>query len=130
MTGTSFAVTRGHVGTFITKSLTCGTKAQCDATPAIERYSIPGYEMFQLGGREALKSVGSKDEAAGTNEMHIINEYFVPIFRNRDLRTWVMHWNTLYGIGYLGTGTVGYNYSTLGKFKDYAVDGGVGAEAA
>jgi hypothetical protein len=130
ITGTTFVVTRAHVGTFPVKSLTCGDEAACSLVPQIERYSIPTYEMFQLGGREALKSIASKDEATGINEFHLTNEFFVPIFRNRDLRTWVMHWNTLYGILYAGAGSVGYDYSSLAHSKSLAVDGGIGAEAA
>lgn len=130
ITDTSFAVTRAHVGAFVAKSKTCGTVTDCALVPEIEHFSIPNYEMFLLGGREALKSVRTKDESAGTNEFHVTGEYFVPMFRNKDFRTWVMHWNTLYGIGYLGAGAVGYDYTTLGKTKNYVLDGGIGAEAA
>jgi hypothetical protein len=130
VTSASFFVTRAHVGAFLAKSTICGDETACAGVPQIERYSIPNYEMFQLGGRDALKSIGSKDEAAGTNEFHLTNEYFIPIFRNRDLRTWVMHWNTLYGILYTGAGAVGYDYSTVTRTRNFAVDGGIGAEAA
>ena len=68
--------------------------------------------------------------SAGTNELHITNEYFVPVFRNRDYRTYALHWNTLYGIGYAGVGNVGYSYSAPVKFRDYAVDAGLGTEAS
>src|SRR5205823_931497 len=100
ITSTSFFVTRAHAGTFLTKSKV----ADFQDHPPIEQYTIPAYELFTLGGREALKSIGSKDEATGTNEFHVTNEYFVPVFRNRDYGLWGLHWNTMYGIGYLGFG--------------------------
>jgi hypothetical protein len=55
----------------------------------------------------------------------VTNEYFVPVFRNRDYRTFLMHWNTLYGIAYLGAGHVAIfnNHGT-------AVDAGRGAESS
>jgi hypothetical protein len=142
---TSFVVTRAHIGTFLTKTTirdwcetiagvqNCGTGTpppDAVPVPSIERYSIPAYEMFTLGGREALKSVHANDASAGTNEFHLTNEYFVPVFRNRDYRTWAVHWNTLYGIGYAGVGNVGYSYSVPVRVKDYAVDAGLGSEAS
>jgi hypothetical protein len=124
ITGTSFVVTRAHVGTFLTKS----KFANRANLPLIAQYTIPNYEMFPLGGREALKSIKFVDEAAGTDEFHLTNEYFVPVFRNADHRLWGLHWNTLYAIGYVGTGTVGFRPSVIGKVKDYAVDAGLGSE--
>jgi hypothetical protein len=124
ITGTSFVVTRGHLGTFLTKS----KFADRQNLPLIDQFTIPNYEMFPLGGREALKAISTSDDAAGTNEFHLTNEYFVPIFRNKDYRMWALHWNTIYGIGYLGAGTVGFETSQLGKFKDYAFDAGIGTE--
>ncbi len=145
ITPTSFIVTRAHIGAFLTKTTirewcqtiaavqNCGTGTPppgAVAVPSIERYSIPAYEMFTLGGREALKSVHANDASAGTNELHLTNEYFVPVFRNRDYRTYAVHWNTLYGIGYVGVGNVGYSYSAPVKFRDYAIDAGLGTEAS
>jgi len=139
ITPTSFVVTRAHVGTFLTKSTVrtwctvnvfprvCGTGTQpANAKPVlpIERYSIPAYEMFDMSGRDALKSLTSRNASAGTNEIHLTNEYFVPIFRNRDYRTWLMHWNTLYGITYLGAGHV-----SIANTHGNAVDAGLGTEA-
>src|SRR5438445_7054730 len=72
VTPTSFVVTRAHLGTFITKSTVrtwcttnvfprvCGTGTQpAGAAPVlpIERYSIPAYEMLDMAGRDALKSL-------------------------------------------------------------------------
>jgi hypothetical protein len=140
VTPTSFVVTRAHIGTFLTKStvrtwclttqfpLTCGTGAPptgATEVAPIERYSIPAYEMFDMGGRDALRAITSRDASAGTNEIHMTNEYFVPVFRNRDYKTWLMHWNTLYGIGYVGAGRV-----SIANVHGNAVDAGLGTEAS
>jgi hypothetical protein len=140
VTPTSFIVTRAHLGTFLTKStvrtwclttqfpLTCGTgtppTGATEVAP-IERYSIPAYEMFDMGGREALRAITSRNASAGTNEIHMTNEYFVPVFRNRDYKTWLMHWNTLYGIGYFGAGHV-----SIANVHGNAFDAGLGTEAS
>ncbi len=127
ITGTSFVITRAHLGTFLTKS-----KFQDRVNaglPLIDVYTIPNYEMFDLGGREALKSISSSnDAAAGTDELHLTNEYFVPVFRNQDYQKWGAHWNTLYAIGYVGAGNVGFQASDVAKVKDFIVDAGLGAE--
>ncbi len=144
VTPTSFVVTRAHLGVFPTKSTirtwctdltnqVCGTGTPPPGAiqvPQIERYSIPSYELFDLGGREALKSISSKDASAGTSEFHVTNEYFLPIFRNRDYRTYMVHWNTLYGIGYLGAGNVGYKFTDAARFHNYDVDAGIGTETS
>ena len=144
ITPTSFVVTRAHVGLFPTKSTVrtwcadethqvCGTgkpPAGSIPVPLIERYSVPAYELFDLGGREALRGVKSQDASAGTSEFHVTNEYFVPVFRNRDYRTYLAHWNTLYGIGYLGVGNVGYSLSDPWRLRNYVADAGLGFEAS
>src|SRR5581483_10150221 len=85
VTPTSFVVTRAHIGGFPTKSVvrewctdqtnqTCGRGTPppgAITVPPIERYSVPAYDMFQLGGREALKSIGASDAATGLSEFHI-----------------------------------------------------------
>lgn len=125
ITPTSFVVSRAHVGTFLTKSTIRGPEVE-----PIQRYSIPAYEMFPLGGREALKSIARNDAATGINEFHVTNEYFVPVFRNRDIRTFMLHWNTLYGIGYVGAGNVGYKFTDAVKVRNYVIDAGLGSEAS
>jgi len=125
MSPTTFVVTRAHVGTFPTR----GTRDE--SSPLIERYAIPSYELFRIGGREALRSISSsKDEGAGTNELHLTNEYFFPIFRNRSYKKWGLDVNTLYGATYFGAGNVGFEYRDLVKAKDFAVDAGLGFEAS
>ena len=125
ITATSFVVTRAHVGAFPTKSTNPDT-----TLPSIDRYSIPNYEMFTLGGRDALKAVGSNDSTTGINEFHLTNEYFTPVFRNRDFKTFALHWNTLYAIAYSGFGNVAYTLSDSFKPSQYVVDAGLGFESA
>jgi hypothetical protein len=136
ITGTSFFVARLHGGLFLTRdkincrpSPVAGAPDICgDAIDPIDRYSIPRYEMFQLGGRDAMKGVHANVAGTGTHEIHETNEYFVPIFRNRDFRTWLLHWNNMYGIGYLGAGTVGFDYHGLFNSQHLATDAGIGSE--
>ena len=128
---TSFIVTRAHLGTIPFRTITPKPDPDLpDPRPEIQRYSVPPYEMFTLGGREALRSIGAGDAGTGTNEFHMTNEYFVPIFRNQDYRTWALHWQTLYGIGYVGVGNVGFRLADLPKVRDYAADVGIGSEAS
>ena len=126
ITSTSFFVTRAHAGTFLSKSKVEGA----ETLPPIEQYTIPAYEFFNLGGREALKSIGTQDAASGIDEFHVTNEYFVPVFRNRDYTLWGLHWNTMYGIGYLGFGQAAYAIRDAFKPKDYVVDAGLGTETS
>lgn len=138
LTATSFIFSRLHVGSFLSRKL-----AERDVNgdgvidnfhnmpeefPEVERYTIPRYEMFRLGGREALKAIDGRDEGIGTQEIHLTNELFVPIFRNRNYKTGPLFWNTLYGIGYVGVGSVGYHVADLPDRLAY--DAGIGAEAA
>jgi len=129
ITTASFLVTRMHVGSIFKNELDAvAVLPEAEKPPEEERYSVPRYELFKLGGREALK--GIKDRLRGSDEIHLTGEYFVPIFRNRDYQTWVLHWTTLYGIGYLGAGNLGFDPEVLTKVGDYVVDAGVGVEAA
>ncbi|HSP13974.1 MAG TPA: hypothetical protein VLV78_04400 [Thermoanaerobaculia bacterium] len=133
ITQRSFIFSRLHFGAFFGYDKCDNEKRPCPGgqdVPEIERYSIPRYDMMQLGGRNALKAIGSDVEATGTHEIHLTNEYFVPIFRNKDFKTWLLHWNTMYGIGYLGAGTVGFKYNQLFKSAQAVVDAGLGSEMA
>jgi hypothetical protein len=125
VTGTSFLITRLHAGVFI-------NRGKIEPVPAepIERYTIPRYEMFQLGGREALRSIREDTTSEGTHEVHLTNEYFVPVFRNKDFRMGVLHWNTLYGIAYAGAGSVGFEYRNIAKSANTVVDAGLGFESS
>ena len=133
LTPTSFIVTRAHIGMIPFRTATPNPNpAGVDTRPQIERYSVPEYEMFSLGGRQALRSLknGPNFEGTGLDEFHLTNEYFVPIFRNRDFKMGPAHWNTLYGIGYVGAGNVGYKVGDVAKVKDFSGDVGLGFEAS
>jgi hypothetical protein len=135
LTSTSFVFTRLHVGSFLSQSKVDPAPVPRDRdgdeipdpVPEWEKYDVPQYELFRLGGREALKSVGSDDAAIGTQEVHLTNEVFVPIFRNRNYKIGSLYWNTLYGIGYVGVGAVGFETSDL---SEPVMDAGIGTESA
>jgi hypothetical protein len=130
VTPTSFIVTRAHVGTFLTKEYLCNTPTT-PPTPQVECYSIPGYELFNLGGREALRSLSNSNSVStGTNELHMTNEFFVPMFRNRDFRFRALHFNTAYAIAYAGVGNASFAARDLVKTRDFAYDAGLGTEMA
>jgi hypothetical protein len=129
LTSTSFVVTRAHVGSFLTKKR-FSDRPQPPFRP-FEQFSIPFYEMFRLSGSEALRSLSGKNNLdVGTNEFHVTNEYFVPVFRNRDFRFVGIHWNTLYGIGYLGAGNVGFEFRDAVRARNFVVDAGLGFESS
>jgi hypothetical protein len=152
LTSTSFIFSRLHLGSFLTKEEMEDRDTRCldfenglpidqdldddgeDETherfASWECYDVPQYELFRLGGREALKSISGNDTAVGTHEIHLTNELFVPIFRNRDYRLGSVHWNTLYGVGYLGAGTVGFLTDQITDSKRFVVDAGIGTESA
>ncbi|HEX8172390.1 MAG TPA: hypothetical protein VF824_17785 [Thermoanaerobaculia bacterium] len=138
ITGTSFVFSRLHVGSFFKRDVADPVPApidrdgdgDIDPTPQWELYDVPQYELFRLGGREALKSIRSNDSSIGTQEAHLTNELFVPIFRNKDYRLGRLYWNTLYGIGYVGAGAVGFTTSQLTKSDRIVVDAGIGTESA
>jgi hypothetical protein len=128
ITATSFIVTRAHAGTFPVKDFLC---KNTPLTPPAECYSIPGYELFNLAGRDALRSLeSSNDVSVGTNEFHLTNEYFIPVFRNRDYRLGSVHFNTAYAIAYVGAGNAGFEYRDIARTRDFAVDAGIGTETA
>jgi hypothetical protein len=126
ISSTSFIVTRAHIGTFPVKDYLCKNTPD---VPPVECYSIPGYEMFTLGGREALRSLKTANGVSdGTNEFHVTNEYFVPVFRNRDFRYRALHFNTAYAIAYAGFGNAAFEYRDVFRTRDFAVDAGLGTE--
>jgi hypothetical protein len=138
LTPSTFVFSRLHLGSFLSRS-----KAEpppvprdrdgdgvLDPIPEWEKYNIPQYELFRLGGREALQSVSSNDSAIGSQELHVTNELFVPMFRNKDHRIGPLHWNTMYAIGYLGAGTVGFTTSEIAKTNRFVADAGIGTESA
>lgn len=135
LTSTSFIFSRLHVGSFLSRGVVEPAPVprdrdgdgEVDPVPEWEKYDVPQYELFRLGGREALKSVSSNDSAIGTQEVHLTNELFVPVFRNRNYKIGRLYWNTLYAIGYVGVGSVGFKTSEL---SDPVMDAGIGTESA
>jgi hypothetical protein len=135
LTSTSFIFSRLHVGSFLSRDEVDPEPVprdrdgdgEIDPTPEWEKYNVPQYELFRLGGREALKSISSGEGEIGTQEVHLTNELFVPIFRNKNYKLGRLYWNTLYGIGYVGVGAVGFETSDLG---DPVLDAGIGTESA
>lgn len=153
LTSTSFIFSRLHMGTFLSREEMAGRDPRCatfedggtvtdtdtDDNGEIEGpeifsawkcYAIPQNELFRLGGREALRSVGASDKNLGTHEIHLTNEYFVPVFRNQDRRVGALHWNTLYAIGYIGVGTVAFTPDQLTDSNRLVADVGIGTEHA
>ena len=126
VTGTSFVFSRLHLGAFVGYDEFEGRETR----PEVERFSVPRYEMFRLGGREALRAIDEDEFSIGTHEIHLTNEFFTPIFRNRDYKTGALHWNTLYGIAYVGAGSVGVRASDITKSDRFVADAGIGAETA
>lgn len=137
MTQTTFVFSRLHVGAFLQRDEGIEREPRdrdgdgtIDPTPEWETYSIPRYELFRLGGREALKSIKGRDSAMGTHEVHLTNELFVPIFRNRDYKTGPIYWNTLYAVGYAGVGAIGFEFGDMADSDHLAYDAGLGFETA
>jgi hypothetical protein len=137
LTPLSFVFSRLHVGSFLSYDRLPAPPlrdrdgdGELDPTPLWEHYAIPQYELFRLGGREALKSVRIENASIGTQELHLTNELFVPVFRNRDYKVGPLYWNTLYAIGYVGAGTVGFERKDVVQTSRIVVDGGIGTESA
>jgi hypothetical protein len=138
LTPTSFVFSRLHVGSFLSRDMIDPAPeprdrdgdGEVDPVPEWEKYAIPQYELFRLGGREALKSVSTNDSAIGAHEVHLTNELFVPVFRNKNYKVGPLHWNTLYAIGYVGAGTVGFDTADLTDTSRGVVDAGIGTESA
>ncbi|MEO8216447.1 MAG: hypothetical protein ABI718_05135 [Acidobacteriota bacterium] len=138
VSSSTFLIMRGHLGSMLQKSPSGLTRA--DFPPDESSFDLPSWayrvpfdEYFRLGGRDALKGVD--DHKRGTDEAHLTGEYFVPLFRNRDFKTWVIHWNNLYGTGYVGAGTLGFRGKPSDQFTDYKLgdltaDAGLGVESS
>jgi hypothetical protein len=118
----SVIFTRLHLGTFLQEK-------RLSDDPEIDdwdEFSIPRYELFRLGGRDALKGI---DSGRGTDELHVTSEYLNPIFRNRDQRVLGARVNDLYGIVYAGAGTSVFDPADLVVLDNWVVDVGIGFEA-
>jgi hypothetical protein len=91
-------------------------------------YLIPGGELFRLDGRDALK--GSKSGLRGVNEIHFTLEAFQPVFINQNSSFLSINWNTLYAVGYIGTGSIGDQGTVYTRLKEYQQDAGLGFEVS
>jgi hypothetical protein len=135
---TTFFVQRLHIGFFPTKGRVNPPPVPTDLdgdgivdpVPTYAFYTVPRYELFALGGRDALRSINDSLDTEGTHEVHETNEYFVPIFRNRAFNTFGARWNTLYGVAYAGAGSVGFDYRSIAKANSTFVDAGLGFESS
>jgi len=137
ITSTSFIFSRVHAGAMLDRGRIENPTPRdrdgdgiIDPIPIWEYYTIPRYEFFRIGGREALKSINADDAAIGTHETHLTNELFVPIFRNRNYHTGPFWWTTMYGIGYAGIGSVGFDFQDIVDSKRLTYDAGLGTELA
>ncbi|MBV8518178.1 MAG: hypothetical protein JO197_12325 [Acidobacteria bacterium] len=138
LTPTSFVFSRLHVGAFLKRDLIEPPPVPTDKDGDMkidplepwEFYDVPQYELFRLGGREALRSIATNGFEIGTHETHMTHELFVPVFRNRDYHLGSLYWNTAYAVGYFGAGAVGFNYSDMVKSKRLVADVGLGTESA
>jgi hypothetical protein len=133
---TTFLVSRLHAGTFLAHD-PGELPSDLGDTDLIDQptylFSIPRYEYFRLGGRDSMKSLDS--DSRGTEEVHLSNELFAPVFRNRGYRTGSLTWTNLYGIVYAGAGSVGFDSDEAEllsgyKFGDLVIDAGLGFEAS
>lgn len=139
-----FVISRLHGGAIVGQSnIVCRAdqdpqKDDCLAGPRVfsESFSVPRYEMFRIGGRESLKGIDSK--AHGTQEVHLSNEIFTPLFRNRDYHLLGSRWTNMYGIGYVGVGgckcdsgrNVDPQNEVVSKLTDLVADAGLGIESS
>ncbi len=120
----SVAVARLHAGTFFGQEQLIPDE---DTTyEKFDKFSIPRYELFKLGGRDLLKGVDG--EVRGTDEIHGTLEYLYPIFRNREYRKLGARFTDLFLIGYTGAGIAAYGTSGITETDQWIVDAGFGFE--
>jgi hypothetical protein len=139
LTENIFLISRVHAGTIVNKQrmpLDVDENGNEIERTYFEHYSVPRYELFRIGGREALKGIDSNSR--GDQEVHLSNEVFAPIFRNRNYRIFGSHWTNMYGIGYVGVGACrcdsGRNVKpedeVLSNMSDFVADAGLGIESS
>ncbi|HEV8238917.1 MAG TPA: hypothetical protein VGS57_06080 [Thermoanaerobaculia bacterium] len=121
----SFVIARLHAGAFPAKHRVRETDPEAFAG---DQYAIPQPELFRLDGRNAMK--GLAGHRRGTEELHATTELFVPWFAGEDRRALRLRWQEFYGVLYTGAGSVGFDRSIYRRFGDYALDAGIGFEAA
>jgi hypothetical protein len=121
-------VSRLHVGTILGEHEIerIPDPGDSEPVPEVERYSIPRTEFFRIGGRGYLLAVDKK--IRGSEQVHLTNEYYVPIFRDRKSRKFSAEWNDVYALVYTGVGSIAFSAGDL--IDNYVVDVGLGFEAA
>ncbi len=117
----SVLFTRFHAGTFLGEEQLIPDEDETLET--FDKFSIPRYELFKLGGRDLLKGV---DEVRGTDELRATGEYFYPVFRNREYRKLGARISDLFLIGYTGAGVATYGTSDIADL--WVLDAGLGFE--
>jgi hypothetical protein len=122
----SVVVTRLHAGTFFGEEQLIPDED--DTYEMFDKFSIPRYELFKLGGRDVLKGVDG--EVRGTDEIHGTVEYLYPIFRNREYRKMGARFSDLFVIAYSGAGIATYGTSSITETDPWIVDVGLGFETS
>ncbi|HSN68484.1 MAG TPA: hypothetical protein VLV48_04525 [Thermoanaerobaculia bacterium] len=117
-------LTRVHAGSFASKTRLI--PEEDDTLEEFDKFSIPRYELFKLGGRDLLKGVGG--EIRGTDEIHGSAEYFYPVFRNKEYRKLGARFTDLFAIAYSGAGVATFGTSDLAETDRWVLDAGVGFE--
>jgi hypothetical protein len=137
----SFLISRAHFGSIFSKkklALPPGTIRCQDLPPdaedipcreLFEQFTVPRYEFFKLGGRDAMKGIDD-NASRGSDELFLANEFFYPLFRNRSYRFLGATFSNLFGIVYQGVGTSGFDQNDLFQFDDWAIDAGLGFETS
>ena len=128
----TFLISRFHLGTFpMKKAQDFAVDYDPDDSDDPERpltfLYAPRDELYKIGGREALRGVD--DSIRGTEEVHLTNEFFFPIFLNEQYDAMKLQWNNLYGIAYVGAGSYGFDIDDLVESDRFIVDAGIGVEA-
>lgn len=121
----SFLISRAHLGSFLQKKRIDGREDR----PLFEQFSVPRYEFFKLGGRDSMKGIDD-NASRGSDEIFLTNEFFYPLFRNRNYRFLGATFTNLFGILYQGLGTSGFELDDLIQLDDWALDAGVGFETS
>ncbi|HEU5162921.1 MAG TPA: hypothetical protein VFV54_07240 [Thermoanaerobaculia bacterium] len=117
-------LTRVHAGSFASKTRLI--PEEDETFEEFDKFSIPRYELFKLGGRDLLKGVGG--DIRGTDEIHGSAEYFYPVFRNQEYRKLGARFTDLFAIGYTGAGVAAFGLSDVAETDRWVVDAGVGFE--
>ncbi len=120
----TFLVTRLHGGTFPHRVRIREGELDFEG----DRFGIPQTELFRLDSRNALK--GLSETRRGTEILYGTSELFVPWFDEQERQALKLRWESIYGVFYTGVGNAGFDRHIYGDFANYALDSGLGFEAA